>query len=430
MSQEPPLVSVVMISFNHAQYLRETINSVLSQSMGNLELIFVDNNSTDNTQEIIKEIKDPRFIPCWQENLGVSLATNLGIEKARGAFIAIASADDAWYPEKLAKQLAALEKSGAGVSFTNVEYIGDDGIRVDPPVHQAPGLANSASSTDSRIESPGLFFAEQLPRHELFARLFWKSNFLCATSALVKRKFLPELGFNPSLIQLQDFEMWVRLIKKTDFSILPEKLVGYRVRGDGQNLSMDQRNANRVHFELNLVYRHFFEDLDPALFVQSFAKQFKGSNLLEEKKASQSTGLQSSASLSISDIHFNFEQAFLFLQKQESAIKQIGIEKLYSLMNTEAGRVTANRDYSLLITDVWDLARLPLFARDFCKYQEGNSAGDYVGEDALGLLERLRAQEKELDESRNTIRHLTSGKMWKLRNGVYSILRKLSGPNT
>lgn len=374
-----PLVSVVMVAYNHEKYLRETMASVFAQSLSDLEVILVDNGSTDNSADIISGFNDPRLKVIRQENLGLSLAYNIGIESSRGKYIALGNADDTWEPEKLKLQVAAMQNNPqAAVSFAGARLIDDDGNTVD--------------------DSHASFSIEALPKARMYEKFFFKTNFMCATSALINRECINkyENVFDPCLIQLQDFDLWVRLIKKFDFVVLPEKLVGYRVRLDGQNLSLDKSNRSRVLFELNWTYRKFFENVDRELFKDAFGKHFRNKNagcLLACK----------------------FEQAFLYLEMQEPAIRELGLELLYKLLASKNGREMAQRDYGTPIAELWNIARMPVYA-DSLSMEESVSR-------AAVTEKRLKDVEAELASLQEGLRKITSGKLWKLRERVYEILR-------
>jgi glycosyltransferase involved in cell wall biosynthesis len=95
-------ISVVMPSYNAAKYIQEAINSVITQTEEDWELIIVDNNSTDGTRQIIEAYTDPRITIETVDNQGViGLSRNVGISKAKGEFLAFLDADDAWFPDKL-----------------------------------------------------------------------------------------------------------------------------------------------------------------------------------------------------------------------------------------------------------------------------------------------------------------------------------------
>jgi glycosyltransferase involved in cell wall biosynthesis len=111
---DKPLVSVVIPAFNAATYIRQALNSVLAQTYQEIEVIVVDDGSSDATSAVVEEfaIKDARFQLVRQSNAGVGAARNTAIRQARGKYIAPLDADDYWFPEKLAKQVACAEQCG------------------------------------------------------------------------------------------------------------------------------------------------------------------------------------------------------------------------------------------------------------------------------------------------------------------------------
>jgi glycosyltransferase involved in cell wall biosynthesis len=108
------LVSVIIPAFNAAGDIRQTLNSVLAQTYQTIEVIVVDDGSSDETSSIVEEFvkKDPRFQLVRQSNAGVGAARNAAIRKASGKYIAPLDADDLWFPEKLEKQVACMEQCG------------------------------------------------------------------------------------------------------------------------------------------------------------------------------------------------------------------------------------------------------------------------------------------------------------------------------
>ena len=109
------LFSVVIPSYNRASLIRRSIDSVLSQSVTDFEIIIVDDGSTDNTEEVIKTIGDPRVVYLKQENKGATAARNNGVRHAKGDYVSFLDSDDVWYPTTLAKQLAKF-KSDSEIS--------------------------------------------------------------------------------------------------------------------------------------------------------------------------------------------------------------------------------------------------------------------------------------------------------------------------
>ena len=112
-----PLVTVIIPTYNRAKTIERSINSVLSQSYSNLELIVVDDGSSDNTKSVVENIDDSRVRYIWQNNSGACAARNNGINNARGEYIAFNDSDDTWKPNKLEKQLEVVTKTGADVVF-------------------------------------------------------------------------------------------------------------------------------------------------------------------------------------------------------------------------------------------------------------------------------------------------------------------------
>ena len=131
MNQSKALVSVIVPSYNASRYIRETLESVLGQTYSSFEVIVVDDGSTDDTAAIVADYsrRDSRIRLVSQPNGGVGAARNRAIAEASGEFIAPLDADDVWYPEKLQKQVASLERHGTewGVGYCWSKSINDVG---------------------------------------------------------------------------------------------------------------------------------------------------------------------------------------------------------------------------------------------------------------------------------------------------------------
>ncbi|MGQ4649262.1 glycosyltransferase [Lyngbya aestuarii] len=125
-----PLVSVIIPAYNAAQFLAEAIESVISQTFTDWELLVIDDGSTDSTASLVQRYsqQDYRVRLFSQVNQGVSYTRNLGVEMTQGKFIAFLDADDRWLPDKLAVQIKFLnERSDVGISFGRVKFISYDG---------------------------------------------------------------------------------------------------------------------------------------------------------------------------------------------------------------------------------------------------------------------------------------------------------------
>ncbi|MGE7940064.1 glycosyltransferase family 2 protein [Bacillus paramycoides] len=137
-SEFQPLVSIVTPSYNASSFIKETIQSVQSQSYTNWEMIIVDDVSKDNTRELIKEEikKDNRIrLIELQENSGAAIARNTGINNAKGKYVAFLDSDDLWLPEKLEKQVFFMWDNGIAFSFTGYQVMDQDGSPTEKVVH-------------------------------------------------------------------------------------------------------------------------------------------------------------------------------------------------------------------------------------------------------------------------------------------------------
>lgn len=256
--QKPnPRVSVILASYNHESFVHEAVTSVLNQSFRDLELIVVDDGSSDGTPDIVEAIADPRLTLIRLPTNRAVHPRNLALARARGRLIAFQNSDDVWAPGKLAAQIAAMEAdSKIGLCFTGTRIIGADGA-------PAKGTwANGVFTTENRSTSKWLRY------------FFDKGNCLPLASALLRKQDLVRLGgFRASLVQLSDFDLWVRMAALGDISILPEALCDTRII-QGRNLSgPSPAVARRSQIELASVLERFaasplldrFPDIFPEL---------------------------------------------------------------------------------------------------------------------------------------------------------------------
>src|SRR6267142_4272392 len=123
---DAPLVSVVIPNYNCGRFLAETLESVFAQTYPNVEVIVVDDGSTDDSLNVLESFA-ARVRVVRQANQGVSAARNAGIRESRGAFVAFLDADDLWHPEKLTKQIAVFANPAVGLVYCAVEYIDEQG---------------------------------------------------------------------------------------------------------------------------------------------------------------------------------------------------------------------------------------------------------------------------------------------------------------
>jgi glycosyltransferase involved in cell wall biosynthesis len=219
----PPVVSIVMPAYNLGQFVGQAIESVLAQTFRDFELVIIDNGSTDNTAEVIRSHTDAR-IKFLQEpaNLGPSLAVNIAILHSIGKYVALLAADDFWMPEKLARQVAYLDSHpNAGAVFSLASVVDEKGD----------------SFSDGNHAYSRVFEQPNRERHEWLAHFLKNGNCLCAVSSLARRSVVHGEWYRPEMLQLSDFELWIRIVLKSDIHIIQERLTCFRVRAHGANTS-------------------------------------------------------------------------------------------------------------------------------------------------------------------------------------------------
>src|SRR5262245_54702214 len=125
-----PIVSVSLVTYNHERYVTAAIESILGQSLADLELIVVDDGSTDATPQRIAEFRDPRVVAIRQRNEGPGAATNRALAECRGRYVALMSGDDVAASDRLERQLASYERGPRGLLFSGCDFIDEDGAPV------------------------------------------------------------------------------------------------------------------------------------------------------------------------------------------------------------------------------------------------------------------------------------------------------------
>lgn len=248
-----PLVSVVMPAHNHESYVEEAIASVLEQDVDDLELIIVDDGSTDGTPGLVDAHWEPRLrLMRLRENFGAPSALNLGLQQVRGEYVAIAHSDDTWAAGKLASQLAVLAEE------PDVEAVFTDASPVD--------AAGSPFPVDAPNPYQGLFRQPDRSRGGWLRRLFDQGNCLCHPSLLARRSLCERLGpYDNRLRQLPDFAMWIRLCKQTQLRVIDEIYVYHRRIGmEGNTSSPTMQNWARTLHEFTWIARTFFDEIFDA----------------------------------------------------------------------------------------------------------------------------------------------------------------------
>jgi glycosyltransferase involved in cell wall biosynthesis len=217
-----PRVSVVTPCYNSAATVRETLDSALAQTYGNIEIIAVNDGSKDETGEILASYGD-RIKVLNQENAGQTVAKINGIAAATGDYIAFLDSDDLWDPTKIAHQVALMEFSPEmGVCYTAGHVI--DG-------------------TGNRISS---FFGSRSHRGECFEELLL-NNDIVASSVMVRRAAIDKVGnFDPDLRACENWELWTRIASEYLVDCVDQPLTFYRKHGSNMSSKIGHMRDYRL----------------------------------------------------------------------------------------------------------------------------------------------------------------------------------------
>jgi len=225
-----PIVSVVIPTYNRKLMLKRALDSVLNQTLKDIEIIVVDNASVDGTEAFIKNIQDPRIRYIKHEtNRGGPAARNTGIKNAKAPFIALLDDDDECFPTKLEKQLEVFKQASVntGLVYTSAEIYDE--------------------SKQKRIcVNPTGF------RGQVYTRVLLGTIFGSAT-ILIKRECFDKVGvFDENLSSCQDWDMWLRIARYFEFDYVDEVLA--RVNMHGEQISTDY--AKLIPGRTGMVKKH------------------------------------------------------------------------------------------------------------------------------------------------------------------------------
>ena len=233
------LISIITPLYNSKQYILETIQSVLSQTYANWEMIIIDDASTDGSDEIIKSfsIKDERikFIKL-DLNQGPAFARNKGIKEASGRYIAFLDSDDLWMPEKLEKQIEFMDDHKTPLSFTAYQKIEENG--------KYRGQIN--------INKIQIGYSDLL-----------KTNHIGCLTAIMDTKLLDGKIYMPLIEKRHDHGLWLSILKQGHMAYgLNEVLAAYRCRKD----SISNNKVKTIPYQWKLYRKHENLNLMNSIF--------------------------------------------------------------------------------------------------------------------------------------------------------------------
>ena len=233
----PPTFSVVIPTYNHADYLRVALQSVLDQTFRDFEVIIVNNYSADHTLSVIEELRDERVQVINFRNHGVIGASrNVGIKASAGEYVAFLDSDDKWRANKLEQIARIIEDPHVGLVCHDQILLRDDGVEIHTRYGPRPGFKGTM--------------------HEF---MLFAYNGPSTSATVVARRHLDEVGCfseDPRFATVEDYDLWIKLSEVCQFKFVPEVLSEVRERGDGASANIE------LHLRSGLaVLDQHFQDL-------------------------------------------------------------------------------------------------------------------------------------------------------------------------
>lgn len=254
-TQNEPLVSVIITTYNVEKYISETINSVLKTTYNNFEIILVDDSSDDHTLSIVKEYakKELRLKYYKIDHTGIPAAPrNYGITKSSGTLIAFLDGDDIWNKDKLSSQVKYLQKNPSKILVYSMSLtIGD--VNIFSPLFEVLPLLHKAAVTKEE--------------------LITKGNSITCSSVLVRTEAIKKAGCFDEDIKLkaiEDYDLWIRLSDVGEFGFIPRIHSYYRIH-KSQSSSDWQTKQDRLDYlslKRNLNLRKYSYYRNKNIFVR------------------------------------------------------------------------------------------------------------------------------------------------------------------
>lgn len=324
------LVSIYINAYNEEKFISDTIKSVLNQTYKNLEIIVVDDCSTDKTLEIVRSFDDPRIKIYKNDiNMNIPYSCNKGISFAEGDYIAHIDADDIWYPDKLEKQISFLESNPEyGACFTWSDVIDADG--------------NPAN--DLYPETKSVYAIKNMAQAEMFRYLIENSNHFSHSAFAAKVEIVKKLGYHDvSTLFLHDFDCWLRLLTICPVYVLQEPLSAVRKHNDN-NSTMSEEKFISHDTEFVRIINNAVEICPDELFLNAFSDKLR----LSGPHTHEETELEKA---------FFLIDGVLCLKKNPI----LGINKLSELLKSEKYIELAKNKFNFSLNDFYKMQRTRVY---------------------------------------------------------------------
>ena len=210
-------ISIVIPTYNQAEYLQEAIESVFSQTYKNTEIIIIDDGSTDNTLKVVNSFNDNKIIFIQQRNKGASSARNTGIKEANGEYIAFLDSDDLWLKDKLRKQIDFMREN------QKVGLLGTGCFQV--------------------IDTNKMIYKKIFPhKNEILQKDLIKYNPFIQSSVMVRKNVFNDIGlYDEKFKESEDYDLWLRIAQKYKIANLKQALVTKKYSKAGLSKNKDSK---------------------------------------------------------------------------------------------------------------------------------------------------------------------------------------------
>ena len=398
-----PLVSVVMTTYNRGYCIADALNSVLSQTYRNFEVILIDDGSTDNTEQVVRGLGDERIsYRRLPQNCHISAASNIGLSMAKGELIARLDSDDRWLPGKLERQVAYLESHPeCGACFTLVDFL------------------DSSCKYPEHIKN--IFEVKNRFRTQWLHDLYFSGNRFCHSSSVYRKNLVCD-GYDVALRQLHDYDLWVRILKETEIYVIPERLTLYYWDNINNMSSGTSENEQRLSVELAYIRAHYFDEMEDGLFREAFQKELIRPDFSDPE-------------------HLSCEKAFLLFLKPEDDFDYLrlhrlaGAHQLTELLNHENTRKILERDYSFTPKDFYTYTGSDFYGTPVSSEKELKRLQQELS-DVRQQYEDMRQQYKiseqncqalilEVQNAKSQLEAIQQSTSWKITKPIRSVMDRL-----
>ncbi len=236
MQKHKPLVSVIIPSYNHEKFILQTIKSIENQTYENIEILIIDDCSTDATIDLLKKPQHTKTkLIFHKENKGLIKTISEGVDLSSGEYIAFCASDDYWHPEKISLQIAEIEKD------SNIKIIFTEGFDVDENSNAIGKIKYTKKRSNIRNFDEVIMHADLPP-----------------ASILFRKKDLQDSGGINQSFKIEDLPIWLSLLKPGGYAkIIKKNLVFYRAHSNNMHNTFSEMVIDE-HFK---IIEYFSKDL-------------------------------------------------------------------------------------------------------------------------------------------------------------------------